>query len=176
VALAEADVRVARENRKPDVSVELMYSQRGPGFPNMVSLNFSMPLPWDRPQRQDRELAAQLAKLDQARAEQEDMLRSYQAELRAGLAAWQANLDRLHRYDSELIPLARQQIDAAMAGYKAATGNLPRVLEARRMAVDTQMERQRVALETARAWATLNYVNPDEENNPPASPNQGVQP
>lgn len=176
VAVAEADVRVARENRKPDVSVELMYSQRGPGFPNMVSLNFSMPLPWDRPQRQDRELAAQLAKLDQARAEQEDMLRSYQAELRAGLAAWQANLGRLHRYDTELIPLARQQIDAAMAGYKAATASLPRVLEARRMAVDTQMERQRVALDTARAWAALNYVNPTEENSPPASPTQGVQP
>ncbi|WP_018604902.1 TolC family protein [Uliginosibacterium gangwonense] len=176
VAVAEADVRVARENRKPDVSVELMYSQRGPGYPNMVSLNFSMPLPWDRPQRQDRELAAQLAKLDQAKAEQEDMLRSYQAELRASLAAWQADLARLQRYDAELIPLSRQQIDAAMAGYKAATGGLQRVLEARRMAVDTQMERQRVALDTARAWASLNYVNPREEDNPLASPTQGVQP
>lgn len=176
VALAEADVRVARENRKPDVSVELMYSQRGPGFPNMVSVNFSMPLPWDRPQRQDRELAAQLARLDQAKAEQEAMQKNYQAELRAGLIAWQSNLDRLHEYDNDLLPLAQAQIDASLSAYKAATGNLPRLLEARRMAVDTQMERQRVALETARAWAALNYVNPREEDIPASSAAQGVQP
>ena len=33
-----------------------MYSQRGPAYSNMVSLNVSLPLPWDRKNRQDREL------------------------------------------------------------------------------------------------------------------------
>ncbi len=55
VGVAEAESRVARENKIPDVSVELMYSQRGPAYSNMVSLNVSLPLPWDQKHRQDRE-------------------------------------------------------------------------------------------------------------------------
>src|SRR5258706_16473668 len=42
VAQAEADI--AQANKKTDVSVELMYSQRGPAYSNMVSLNVSIPL------------------------------------------------------------------------------------------------------------------------------------
>jgi outer membrane protein TolC len=173
VALAEADARLARENRKPDVSVELMVSQRGPSYPNMVSLNFSMPLPWDRANRQDRELGAKLAQLDQARAVQDDMRRAYIAELRGNLAAWQSNRERVQRYDEVLIPLARQQTEAALAAYRAGSGMLARVLEARRMAIDTQMERQRVALDAARAWAQLNFLNPQGDQ---ASAARGDQP
>ncbi|MBS1210257.1 MAG: transporter [Proteobacteria bacterium] len=167
VALAEAEARIARENRKPDLAVELMYSQRGPSYANMVSLNVSMPLPWDRANRQDRELGAKLAQLDEARARQEDMRRAYLSELHANLAALQNSRERLQRYDDLLIPLSTRQIDAALAAYRAGSGSLTRVLEARRMVVDTRMERQRVALEAARAWAQLNFLNPQEGTNVP---------
>ncbi|MDP5238753.1 TolC family protein [Uliginosibacterium sp. 31-16] len=172
VAVAEADARVARENRKPDVAVELMYGFRGPSYANMVSLNVSMPLPWDRASRQDRELGAKLAQLDEARARQEDMRRAYLSELRGNLAVLKNSRERLQRYDEVLIPLSNQQIDAALAAYRAGSGSLPRVLEARRMTVDTRMERQRVALEAARAWAQLNFLNPQEDQSSPA---QGAQ-
>jgi outer membrane protein TolC len=173
VALAEAEVSVSTANRKPDVSVELMYSQRGPSYPNMVSLNFSMPLTWDRSHRQDRELAAKLALLDQARAEQDDMRRTYFAMLRENLANWQADRERLTRYDMSLIPLSRGQLEAAEAAYKAGNGSLGRVLEARRMNIDSRIERQRIALETANAWAQLSFL--DQPRNP-AHSGQGVEP
>lgn len=173
VALAEADARLARENRTPDVAVELMLSQRGPSYPNMVSLNFSMPLPWDRTNRQDREWGAKLAQLDQARAAQDDMQRAYLAELRGTLAAWESNRARVQRYDDVLVPLARQQTEAALAAYRAGSGMLARVLEARRMTIDAQMERQRAALDAARAWAQLNFLNPQGDV---ATPAQGDQP
>ena len=38
-AVAQADADAARANKRPDVSVELMYSQRGPAYSNMVSVN-----------------------------------------------------------------------------------------------------------------------------------------
>ncbi|MDO6388204.1 TolC family protein [Uliginosibacterium sp. 31-12] len=162
VALAEADARMARENRTPDIAVELMYGQRGPGFSNLVSVNLSMPLPWDRASRQDREHGARLAQLDQARAQQADMQRAYRAELRGNLAVLDNARERLQRYDQQLLPLAQQQVEAALAAYRAGSGSLTRVLEARRMALDTRMEHQRVALEAARAWAQLNFLNPQE--------------
>ncbi|MEO5882294.1 MAG: TolC family protein, partial [Caldimonas sp.] len=47
-AVAQAQAEVARTDRQSDVSVELMYSQRGPAYSNMVSVNLSVPLQWDR--------------------------------------------------------------------------------------------------------------------------------
>lgn len=170
-ALTEADARLARANRKPDVAVELMFSQRGAAFDNMVSLNFSMPLQWDRGQRQDRELAARLAMADQMRAEQEDMRRAYRAELAGLHAVWQNALKRSESYARELVPLAEQRAQAALAAYRAGSGMLMSVLEARRMQLDTRMEQQRTALEAARAWAQLNFLDPQ---GPAAA--QGAQP
>lgn len=166
VAVAEAQAQIARANRRADVAVELMYSQRGPSYPNMVSLNVSMPLTWDRGHRQDRDLAASYAQLDEARAQDEDARRAYLASVRETLAAWQADRERLRRYDESLAPAAGQQLEAALAAYRAGTGGLSRVLEARRMALDVRMERERLALETARAWAQLDYLNPVTNQNP----------
>lgn len=173
VSVAEAEARLARENRTPDIAVELMYSQRGPSYPNMVSLNFSMPLPWDRGNRQDREVSASLARAEAARAAREDMQRAYRAELAERLAAWQADRARLVRYDKELLPLAAGQVDATLTAYRAGSGMLDRVLEARRMQLDTRMERQRVALEAARSWAQLNFLNPQDGDERTV---QGAQP
>ena len=58
--VAAADVRIAQAGKEADWSVALMYSQRGPAYSNMISLNVSVPLQWDRANRQDREVAAKL--------------------------------------------------------------------------------------------------------------------
>jgi len=47
-AAAQADVELAQANKRPDWSVELMFSQRGPAYSNMVSVNVSVPLQWDQ--------------------------------------------------------------------------------------------------------------------------------
>ena len=67
-AQADAQAEVARAEREPDWSAQLMYSVRGSRYSNMVSVGVSLPLPWDRPQRQDRELAARLAEAEALRA------------------------------------------------------------------------------------------------------------
>jgi outer membrane protein TolC len=59
--IAVAEARVAQASRTPDWTLEVAYQQRGPEFSNMVSVGVSVPLPWDRANRQDREIAAKLA-------------------------------------------------------------------------------------------------------------------
>ncbi len=86
--LAATEAKLARANRTPDWSVEAMYQQRGPDFSNMVSVGVSVPLPWDRANRQDREIAAKLAMAEQARAEREEMLRAHTGEAKAMIAEW----------------------------------------------------------------------------------------
>lgn len=159
-AAAQAEVDVARANKQPDVSVELMYSQRGPSYSNMISLGVSIPLPWDQKNRQDREVAARLAIVEQMRAQREEETRVHVAEARTLLQQWRSNRDRLRRYDAELLPLAGERIRAALAAYRGGTGPLGGVLDARRGEIDTRMERLRLEMETARLWAQLNYLIP----------------
>ncbi|EYS85380.1 membrane protein [Cupriavidus sp. SK-4] len=160
VALAESEIQVATEARKPDVTVELMYSQRGSAYSNMGSLNVSFPLPWDRGNRQDREISARLAQANDARARLEVVRRNTQAMVGARLAELQRNLDRLRRYDDKTLPLARAQADAALTAYRASTGSLAAVAEANHRAIDTAMERLLLEAKTAKLWADLNYLVP----------------
>ena len=158
--VASAEVRVAQANRKADWSVQLMYGLRGPGYPDMVSLGVSVPLQWDRPQRQDREVAAKLAMLDQARAEREDALRAHRAEVQATLVEWNNDRERSVRYAKELVPLAAERTEATLAAYRGAKASLTDVLLARRNEIDVRMQALQLEAETARAWAQLEFLVP----------------
>jgi outer membrane protein TolC len=164
--IAAAEVRVAQANRKTDWSVELMYSQRGPAYSNMVSVNVSVPLPWDRGNRQDREVASKLAMLDQARAEREEMLRSHAAELRAMIVEWENDRERSARYERELLPLASERTQAQVSAYRGAKASITEVLLARRGEIDVRMQALQLELDTARLWAQLNFLLPDSETAP----------
>jgi len=166
-ALADSEAAVARAARSADWSVELQYSQRGPAYSNMVSINLSVPLQWDRQNRQDRELAAKLSGIGEARARREEAQRAHEAEVRAMLQEWRSHEDRLSRYDASLLPLAAQRSEAALASYRASTGPLTAVLEARRSEVDVRMERLRIEMDRARIWAQLNYLLPSHDGAQP---------
>lgn len=158
--MAQADAAVAQANKKADWSVELMYSQRGPSYSNMVSIGLSVPLQWDQKNRQDREVAAKLAMAAQAHAQLEEATREHTAETLEMLQEWQSDRDRLKRYGSAFLPLAAQRTQAAVAAYRGNTGTLNAVLEARRAEIDVQMDELRLEMDTARLWAQLNYLTP----------------
>lgn len=160
-AAAQADADAARANKRPDVSVELSYSQRGPAYSNMVSVGVSIPLQWDQKNRQDRELGAKLAVVEQLRAQREELTRMHVAEVRTLLQQWRSDRDRVARYDEVLLPLAADRTRAALAAYRGGTAPLSAVLDARRGEIDTRMERLRLQMSTARLWAQLNYLIPD---------------
>ena len=156
VARAEADI--AQSSRQSDWNVELMFSQRGPAFSNMVSVNFSVPLQFDQKNRQDREVLARLALVEQLRAEREEATREHLAEARTWLQAWHSNRGRMAHYERTLVPLAAERTRAALASYRGGSGPLGTVLEARRMEIDTRLDRLRLEMETASLWAQLNVL------------------
>jgi len=160
--LAKADAEVARANKQTDWSAEFMYNQRGSAYSNMVAVNISIPLQWNQKDRQDRELGAKLAQVEQLRAEREEVTRAHVAELRGLLQAWQGNRERLARYDATLLPLTGERTRAATTAYGTGGGTLAAVLEARRAQIDMQLERLRLEMETARLWAQLNFLVPTE--------------
>ena len=158
--VARAEAEIAQANKRSDWSAELMYSQRGPAYSNMISINFSIPWQLDRKNRQDRELAAKLAVIDQLQAQREEATREHGADVRTWLQQWQSNRDRLARYDNSLLPLSAERTRAALAGYRGGSAPLGAVLEARRMEIDTRLERVRLEMENAGLWAQLEYLIP----------------
>ena len=163
-AIARADTDIAQSNKRADWSVELMVSQRGPAYSNMVSVNVSIPLQFDQKNRQDRDLAAKLALVEQLRAQREEATREHVAETLGWLQAWRSDRDRLAHYDSELIVLAAERTRAAMAAYRGGSGALSAVLDARRMEIETRMDRLRLETEAAALWAQLEYLIPSERD------------
>ncbi len=59
-----------------------------------------------------------------------------------------------------LIPLAAERTRAALAAYRGGGAPLSAVLEARRMEIDTRLERMRLEMENAGVWAQLEYLIP----------------
>jgi outer membrane protein, heavy metal efflux system len=160
-AAARAEAEVARQELKPDWSAEIMFSQRGSGFSNMVSIGVSVPLQWDRPQRQQRELAARLARVNELQAEREELTRERALQVQRWQQAWRAGLERLAYLDAQRQPLATQRVDAALAAYRGGRGGLGPVLQARRDALNLALERLALERETAGLWAQLEYLIPD---------------
>ncbi|WP_254451673.1 TolC family protein [Duganella vulcania] len=159
--IAQADANLARANQHTDWSVEVAFQQRGPAYANMVSVGISVPLQWDRKNRQDRELAAKLALVEQTKAERDEMLRGHVAETRSTIIAWQSGRERTARYTRESLPLASERSQAVLAAYRGGKAPLADVLVARRGEVELRLQALEVELETARLWAQLNFLFPE---------------
>lgn len=161
VEQAQTEARLAQANKQSDWSVEANYSQRGPAYSNMVSIGVSIPWQWDPKNRQDRELAAKLAMVDEARARYEETLRSHDAEVRSLLNEWNNGKARVARYRDALIPLATQRSEATLTAYRTGKSDLAAALAARRDEVDVRMQALTIEMDTARVWAQLNFLIPN---------------
>jgi len=163
IEAAETEARLAQADKKADISVEASYAQRGPAFSNMLSIGVSIPMQWNAKNRQNRELGAKLAMVDEARARYDDMLRKNEAEVRVLLNEWQTVKDRLVRYRDELIPTARQRSEATLTAYRSGKTDLAAGLSARRDEIEIRMQALILEMETARSWAQLNFLIPDRD-------------
>jgi outer membrane protein TolC len=160
--IAATEARLAQANRKSDWSLEVMYSQRGSAYSNMVSVGVAIPLQWDQKNRQDRELASRLALADQAEAQREEALRAHVGEVRAQIQEWENGRERRTRYERELVPLARERTQAVLAAYRGGRGSLNDVLAARRSEIEVRLQVLQLEMETARLWAQINFLLPQE--------------
>jgi outer membrane protein TolC len=162
VELAATEAKLAQANTKADWSLEAAYQQRGSAYSNMISIGVSIPLQWDQKNRQDREVAAKLAIADQAEAQREEALRAHISEVRAQIQDWENGRERLARYGRELLPLAGERTQAMLAAYRGGRASLTDVLAARRNEIEVRVQALQLEMETARLWAQINFMFPDE--------------
>ncbi len=127
---AQADVRLAQADKRPDWSWEVAYQRRDPIFGDMVSAGVTLSLPLFGARRQDPLIAAKMAAVGQARAEREIARRDLVAQLDAALADHVMHHEQWGRSQSTLLPLAQKRADLETASYGAGRAGLSEVLQA----------------------------------------------
>ena len=160
--VATTEVSLARAEKLPDWSVEFDYAQRGPRYSNMISLEFRMTLPIFPGGRQNPMIASKQAVLAQIQAEREDARRMHTAELRKTVAAWRSARDRVERYEHELLPLADDRVDAALAAYRGGRGDLQASLIALGQVIEQRIAYTELQNTLGQAWAALHFAFPQE--------------
>lgn len=161
--VALADVELAKLEKNADLSWSFMYSKRGNQFGDMISVGVSIPLQFNQSRKQDREISARLAQVEQVRSEREEMRREHLYEVQRLLANWRANLKRLDEYDNTLLPLVTERVAAEEAAFRSGEVSLATVLEARRAVIDTYLDRLRIEKQTALWWVELEFLVPRDQ-------------
>lgn len=155
---AEAKVREAEAEKKSDWSWQVDYQRRGREFGDMVSVQFTFDLPLFPGSRQNPQIAARHAELDQLEAERDALTREHAEQLETDLAEY-ARLDRAVRRSQESgLPLAREKVDLSMADYRAGKGELADVITARRELIEARLKQIDVESQRALASTRLFYT------------------
>lgn len=156
VAVAAAELNLAKADYAPDWSMQLGYGHR-PEFADYVSLSFEVGLPLFTANRQDRGVEAGRAGVERAEQLKLDALRQHRAEIALNASDWTRLQQRLSRYETDILPRARQRLESARAAYGAGAGTLTMVLDARRSLLDIELQKLDLELDAAKHQVTLEY-------------------
>ncbi|QRR06015.1 TolC family protein [Burkholderia sp. MS455] len=157
IAVAEADTAVANSERSPNWTWEIAYQQRGGAYSNMVSIGVSIPLPLNRKNRQNRDVAEKAALATKARLMYEDTLRQVQADIRTQSETLASGRERIANLSAALLPAADQRVQLASAAYRAGTGSLADTFAARRAQLEAQLQVLDLRRDVSQTWAQLEY-------------------
>jgi outer membrane protein TolC len=174
IDIAKAELAISEKNKSPNWSWEFAYQQRGSDYSNMISFGVSVPLTLNSANRQDQDVAAKRAQIEQAEQVHEEMVREARSGVTSAYTEWQSLIERRKRLGDALLPVARQRIELSLAAYRAGQASLAAVLEARRAEVEARMQLLDLEREAARLWAQLQYVYADSADAHAHA--QGVQP
>ncbi|RQT76872.1 TolC family protein [Burkholderia cepacia] len=157
IAVAEADTAVANSERRPNWTWEIAYQQRGGAYSNMVSVGVTIPLPLNRRNRQNRDVAEKAELATKARLMYEDTLRQVQADIRTQSETLASGRERIASLSASLLPAADQRVQLANAAYRAGTGSLADTFAARRAQLDAQLQVLDLRRDVSQTWAQLEY-------------------
>lgn len=154
---AARQIDIARQDRRPDISWSVMLGIR-PQYGEMVSGQVSIPLQFNRRDRQDRKIAEAQLRADAAQLRLEDtrrdLIRQYQV-ARADVEGADAELIRINR---DAVPALESAFAVAEARYAGGGGTLDQPFDIVRRYVETSITSVETRAKRDRAVAEMLYV------------------
>ncbi|WP_230492827.1 TolC family protein [Martelella alba] len=146
----------------PDVGVEVYYGKRADRLDDMAGIMFTVDLPLFQSQRQDKDHAADQARVFAANDQLASTVRDHTEQLNVLIAQYQAAQSRWQRQGNDVLPLQQQRLRLTQAQYRAGSATLAEMLGARRALLESGLEENRAARDLARNWAAIRYLIPQE--------------
>lgn len=155
---AEAEVGVARAEKRPDWRVSAMYGRREPNFGDLVSVQVSIDLPLFAKRRQNPVIAARASEAERARFDRLAAEREVSAALGADLADHEMHHRQLENAREVLVPLARRRGELDQASYAAGTLDLGSALMTTLALAEAEVDALAREAEVARDVVRLNFT------------------
>jgi len=168
VSVADAGVELARQNYKPEFSVDLTYGGRtgsdpdGSSRSDLLSLMLVMDIPLFHDKRQDRVLASQVAQSSAAMFNLDDVYRQMSSEIEWNFASFQRQKERLELFENTLLPEAAYSSEASYEAYQSAIQDLTALLRAHITEFDLQLEHAALQADELESQARLLYLEGDQ--------------
>lgn len=152
---------------QPNWAWEIMLGQRQGSRADMVSVQLTMDLPWQKQHRQQHQQAAAWANVQQAEFLAEDQQRILLADLAEAQADYRIAEAREQEHQQRLIPATTAVLTTTQAAYQ--TGKLPlsAVWSARRAVLAVELEHWLIAIDRLRALVRLHYLLDNHEGETP---------
>lgn len=158
IDVATSAVDRARAERAPDWAWQVMYGYREDDRSDMITVQFTVGLPWNRADRQHRRIAEKLAEASAARAELTDRQRMLDSEFMAARADLAAAEARLQEHESGLAPASQSLVETSQAAYAGGKGTLLDVWQARRVHLEATLHHDMILTDRARALTRLAWI------------------
>lgn len=159
--VAERGIAVATAGRQPNWSWSVMYGQRVGNRSDMVGVEVSIDLPFNRSRLQDRRIAEASELAAAARDRVEDTRRELLSQFDRALAQWTSAEARLGTTTRETLPALRAAEQALEARYAGGGGDLDMILVARERTTRTALEEAEQRANLARVSADLLFYLED---------------
>ena len=130
-------------------------TQSGAPRSDMLSVGFTMDLPFFRSDRQDRALAAAFSERRAADESREQLLRRLGSQLEAEHARWNELSRRLELYEQRILVQTRDHAQAALLAYQSKAGDFADVMRAYIDELNTRLDFLRLQIERTQSYAAL---------------------
>jgi outer membrane protein TolC len=154
LAAQSARLALAQKAYLPDVNVSLSYGARQ-GFPDVVSAQVSLPLPFQKGRKQDADVAGATAELAAMEAERRGAANTLRATIAQEVSAIERARTNLALYVTAIVPQARAALASATASYQVAHVDFTTVIDAQATLFNYQIAYYRALTDFAKAVAAL---------------------
>ena len=156
--VADADVTLARADKRPDWRVGTSYGRRDPAYGDMVSVTVSIDLPVFGRHRQDPLIAARESEAQRAGLMRQAGERDVLAALDGDLADHDMHHQRLMNARQTLVPLAKRRAELDMASYAAGKLDLGNALLSTLGLAEAEVDALSREADVARDAIRINYT------------------
>ncbi len=159
---ADADIRLARADKRPDLALSLSYGRREPNYGDLASVGVSIDLPLFGGKRQEPRIAASVSNAERARLDREAARRQWVAALQSDMADHAMHDERLRNARETLVPLAKHRAELDRDSYAAGKLDLGSALLATLALAEAEVDGLNREADVARDAVRINITYGEE--------------